>query len=75
MAAFGPAIAHDRKPADRSVELNRSVEIARIDCDVRPASRHKEIGAVARLSGRAQYDAAKPSLTVGLLPRSAVASH
>src|SRR5207253_8385371 len=40
VAPLEPAVAHDRKAAERSVEINRSVNVAAIDCDVRPASRH-----------------------------------
>lgn len=40
VAAFEPPVTYDRESADQSVELNRAIQIARIDRDVRPASRH-----------------------------------
>src|SRR6266851_4436570 len=45
VTALEPAIAHDRKTAERGIEPNRSVDIACVDCDVGPAWRHASDGA------------------------------
>src|SRR6266403_6139216 len=50
VTALEPAIAHDRKTAERGIEPNRSVDIACVDCDVGPAWRHASDGTPTSLS-------------------------
>jgi hypothetical protein len=40
MPSFDSAIAHDRQTAKRSIELDRSVDVATVDRYVCPARRH-----------------------------------
>src|SRR6267142_5791853 len=49
MTAFKPAITHDRETTEGSVEVDRSVKIARVDCDVSPASWHASKSDLARI--------------------------
>ena len=42
VTAFEPTVTDDRKPAKRSVEIDRSVDVAAIDRDVGPTSGHVE---------------------------------
>src|SRR6266513_3210873 len=40
VTTFKPPITNDRKAAERGVKLNRAIEIAHVDSNVRPANRH-----------------------------------
>src|SRR5258706_635544 len=57
VATFKPAITDNRKTAERGVELDRSVKIARVDCDVGPAWRHGSDGAPTSLSAVREHPA------------------
>ncbi len=56
VTTFKPAITHDRKTTEGSVEVDRSAEIARVDCDVGPAWRHSD-GAPTSLSAVREHPA------------------
>jgi hypothetical protein len=57
VAAFKPPIAHDREATERSVKVDRSVEIACVDCDVSPASWHVSVRAPTSLSAVREHPA------------------
>src|SRR5882672_5310878 len=53
-----PAIAHNRKAADGSVEVDGSVEIAAIDRDMRPANWHCGLSVSKKETRRQSYGSA-----------------